>query len=558
MRGEDDQLDPTAVPGECVVEEDDQPTALELAEDELASSGACLLGNPGRFCVAGAWSTGGTWDVESDLVGIDLESFDLFLPQGYDYAGSISAVFRGRGSPNAAWQGTASIDVDDVTVSTQGDSVALLENGSGNAELTVDDSVFALDVRLDSQQGGLEAHARAGRSGPDAALTGEMRGSLSSLELLTLPFPELLDVTGELAFNVELQGSVGTPVYSGGISLLGGAASLVATGITLENISLELTGSGDEIIIGGEAQSGEGAVRLDGALGWREGSPSGRFSFGGQQFRFIDLPGIRVDASPDLDLVMTGRELELTGNVHVDSVDVAPIDLRQAVRVSPDEIVIGETDPEPERWRISSRISISLGENVAVDAYGLKGRIRGSLNIVDLPGRPAAGSGELAIEDGLFSAYGQSLDIERGRLLFGGGPLDNPTLDVRAVRHFETITVGVDVRGPLQDPQITVFSDPPRPRQYALATLLMGASPVELGRASDTLAYGRSSGPADRTIGLGDLSAGGASSPSSLLAPDFYLGYLESISLRYRLSRRWTIGVGRGAETSLDVAYSVR
>jgi translocation and assembly module TamB len=459
------------------------------------------------------------------------------LPQGYDYAGSISAVFRGRGSPNAAWQGTASIDVDDVTVTTQGQNVALLKNGSGNAELTIDDSVFALDVLLDSQQGELEAHARAGRSGPDAALAGEMRGFLSSLELLTLPFPELLDVTGELAFNVELQGSVGTPVYSGGISLLDGAASLVATGITLENISLELTGSADEIIIGGEAHSGEGAVRLDGALGWPEGTPSGRFSFGGQQFRFIDLPGIRVDASPDLEFVVAGRELELTGNVHVDSVDVAPIDLRQAVRVSPDEIVIGET--APERWRISSRVSVSLGEDV-------------------LPGRPATGSGELAIEDGLFSAYGQSLDIERGRLLFSGGPLDNPTLDVRAVRQFETITVGVDVRGPLQDPQITVFSDPPRPRQYALATLIMGAAPVELGRASDTLAYGRSSGPGDRTIGLGDLSAGGASSPNSFLAPDFYLGYLESISLRYRLSRRWTIGVGRGAETSLDVAYSVR
>ena len=81
---------------------------------------------------------------------------------------------------------------------------------------------------------------------------------------------------------------------------------------------------------------------------------------------------------------------------------------------------------------------------------------------------------------------------------------------------------------------------------------------MELGRASDTLAYGSSGGPGDRTIGLGDLSAGGTSSLSSFLAPDFYLGYLESISLRYRFSRRWTIGVGRGDATSVDVAYSVR
>jgi translocation and assembly module TamB len=321
-------------------------------------------------------------------------------------------------------------------------------------------------------------------------------------------------------------------------------------------MGIDLHGDRGAVKVTGRARSGEGQVTLSGSVSWPEGEPRGRFELDGERFRFVGLPAVHVDASPDLELVISGRDLELTGEVHIDSASIEPVDLSQAVSTSPDEFIVGETPPEPERWRVSSRITVTLGDDITIDAYGLKGSVRGSLEIVDLPGRPAAGTGELAIEDGIFKAYGQSLDIERGRLSFGGGPLDNPALDIRAVRRFETVTAGVDVRGLAMDPQITVFSDPPGSRQYALAMLVMGAAPVELGRPSDTLAHGSPSEQLDQSVGLG-----GGGLPSSLgtyLSPDFYMGYLEQINLRWRVSRRWTIEISRGVETRLGIVYSRR
>ena len=138
------------------------PTALEFADGELAPAEVCLLGNPGRFCASGSWITGSAWNVESDLEGADLTSFELFLPEAYEFSGSVSAAFRGRSGANGAWQGIANIDVGDVAVTTRGTGVALLTDGSGNAALDLDNRALSLDFELNSQQGELEARVNAG------------------------------------------------------------------------------------------------------------------------------------------------------------------------------------------------------------------------------------------------------------------------------------------------------------------------------------------------------------------------------------------------------------
>ena len=88
--------------------------------------------------------------------------------------------------------------------------------------------------------------------------------------------------------------------------------------------------------------------------------------------------------------------------------------------------------------------------------------------------------------------------------------------------------------------------------------LVMGAAPVELGRPSDTLAYGSPSEQLDQSFGLGGAAGGLPSSLGTYLSPDFYMGYLEQINLRWRVSRRFTIEVSRGVETRIGIVYSRR
>jgi translocation and assembly module TamB len=74
--------------------------------------------------------------------------------------------------------------------------------------------------------------------------------------------------------------------------------------------------------------------------------------------------------------------------------------------------------------------------------------------------RTPIGRGELSVADGRYEALGQKLDINRGRLLFDASPLDDPGLDIEARRRVETTEVGLNVRGTLQAPRLTFFSDP--------------------------------------------------------------------------------------------------
>ena len=96
-------------------------------------------------------------------------------------------------------------------------------------------------------------------------------------------------------------------------------------------------------------------------------------------------------------------------------------------------------------------VDVKLGHDVKLAGMGLDGSIRGQLRIDQRPGRVATGTGTLNV-GGTYKAYGQNLQIESGRLLFAGTALDNPGLDIRAVRKIlgasggqgdDTVTAGL-------------------------------------------------------------------------------------------------------------------
>jgi translocation and assembly module TamB len=112
---------------------------------------------------------------------------------------------------------------------------------------------------------------------------------------------------------------------------------------------------------------------------------------------------------------------------------------------------------------------------VRFDGFGLNAAFSGNILAVEVPGKPTAASGELKVTEGKYRAYGQNLDIETGRLIYAGGPITAPALDVRAVRRPVTgILVGVQVRGSLKGPEFTLFSEPSMTQSEQLSYLVLG------------------------------------------------------------------------------------
>ena len=106
--------------------------------------------------------------------------------------------------------------------------------------------------------------------------------------------------------------------------------------------------------------------------------------------------------------------------------------------------------------------------------------------------------------------------IDRGQLIFDG-PVDNPAIDVTALRRNLAVEAGVEVTGTVRVPRVRLVSNPPVPDGEKLSWLMTGqgldrasrADLAALGTASASL-LARGQRPLTTTIanslGLDDIS----------------------------------------------------
>jgi translocation and assembly module TamB len=185
--------------------------------------------------------------------------------------------------------------------------------------------------------------------------------------------------------------------------------------------------------------------------------------------------------------------------------------------------------------------------------------------------------------DGSYFAFGQKLTIERGQLYFDG-PIDNPGLDIVAVRKNLPVEAGVEVTGTVRIPRVRLISNPPVSDGEKLAWLVTGrglenASSADIGllqAAAGTLINSNNSIPLTRRIarqmGLDDIGVHGGGSSGALdsqvltvgkrLSRDLYLEYEQGLAaasnvlrLNYQLTRALSLRVEAGAASAFGLYY---
>jgi translocation and assembly module TamB len=299
----------------------------------------------------------------------------------------------------------------------------------------------------------------------------------------------------------------------------------------------------------------------------------------GSALRVADIPEAQIDASPVLDFSIKGRQIAVAGKVTVPYAKIVPADLTGAVRTSSDELIVGKPPPNPnERFEVTSDVTLVLGDKVSIDTSGLTGRLTGSIAVHSGADNVTTGTGELSVEDGKYSAYGRWLDIQRGRLIFNGGAIANPGIDIRAVKILPDVTAGINVRGTLRQPRISYFSDPSLTQSQVLSLLLGGGSLESVqnrnnSAASQLIAQGGAmlAQQIGSKVGIQDVGL----EPENLndtslvlgryLSPRLYISYgvsltqsLNTVKLRYTLSERWTLKTEAGQARGADLVYTIQ
>lgn len=570
----------------------DAPASLTLAAQTGRSEETCWRQDAASLCAALEYAAGNRrfrarlddWPVGALAA--------QHLPPGVSIAAQLGADLDARLPAQGAAQAQARVRLSSGTLDWRElNQARRTAFGGGDAEVDLD--AAGARARAELRLGGtdrlvLEARLPGYRSGVAAAeqpLTGRLQGSVQDLALVDGLLDAVDQISGALHLDAALGGTLASPEIDGELRLADARAFIGPAGAQLEDVQLTLSGDplAGRLELAGTARSGPGTARLD---GWvtQLGSPdlAGELHIGGEGFEAVNLPEARVLVTPDVRAAVRARAVEVTGRVHIPEARIEPRDVSGAVTPSKDVVLVHQETEPPPGWEVRSRVQLTLGEKVQIAGFGLKGRLTGGIELIDEPGRVTRARGELAVQDGVYTAYGQELTIEQGRVLYRDGPLDNPGLDIRATRKSGDVTAGVRVLGSAQNPQAELYSQPSLPQADQLSYLLLGrpvagASGGEgqmLAQAATSLGLKGGNQLAQSIgsrLGLDEFSVGGGNDLDSAaltvgkyLSPRLYLNYsvglldaANRLRIRYQLTPHLSVQTETGVETGGDILYTI-
>ncbi|HSR13137.1 MAG TPA: translocation/assembly module TamB domain-containing protein, partial [Thermodesulfobacteriota bacterium] len=445
---------------------------------------------------------------------------------------------------------------------------------------------------------------------PSGALQVVLRGQAREKGLLSALFPTVVEESkGKLDISLQAGGTWAEPALRGSLDVTEAGAYLPSLGIRVEDVSTHCRLQGNELSVESlQARSGPGTLSGTAALHLKNGGIE-RFegTLTGDRFQILYRPDIRIQSSPKLNFQGTAERISVRGEILLPAVQVYEVGGPGTVKTSPDVIIVDEPPRRESRRTLDVQVKIVMGDDVRVKAGGIDTRLGGSvdfkmagLNTEDMTAR-----GEIKTLEGTFIGYGLEMRIDRGRVIYDGGLVDNPGLDILALKKSvelqrEDIRVGVAVLGTLKKPNVKLYSQPAMkdedilsyllvgrpydPKQGNLgllvkgaAGLLSGASPGvvdrlkgELGIDTLDIQAGTSTAPTGTTPLSSALPAGTSEFQRSLvtvgkyLTPQLYVSYGYSVftneqllTLRYQISKRWEVETRRGNALGIDLFYRI-
>ncbi|MDO9169119.1 MAG: translocation/assembly module TamB domain-containing protein [Methylobacter sp.] len=414
-------------------------------------------------------------------------------------------------------------------------------------------------------------------TGTTQTLSGQVTASMAELSLLNSFVPQLSNMQGEFKADLALTGSLDTPIANGVISFSGGAVDMTELGLEIREIKLQALAAAERIQLSGSAKSGQGFINLD---GFADLQGAAEIMLNGTDFDVAQLPEAQIAVSPALKLLFADRQGKVTGKLKIPKAVFQLKDIPEnAVKVSPDEVILGEQKtekPTTAAINIDADIEVELGKQISFSGQGLETKLSGKLKIAK-SGEKTAMYGVVDMNKARYKRYGQELTVRKGRFLFNG-PIDKPWLDVEAIRisRSQDVTAILSLTGPLEAPQTRIYSEPDLPEAEALAYLVTGRALNQVSKAegnmvaSAALSYGAGQvswiadklGVDEFEIKEGQTLQDTLAAVGQYLTPDFYVGAKVGLFnkqavlvLKHKLTKTLNVETQTGTSQRIKLNY---
>ncbi|HQU15162.1 MAG: hypothetical protein B7Z66_05905 [Chromatiales bacterium 21-64-14] len=574
---------------------------------------ACWEAGNAQLCGALDWRRHSAWQGTLRAQRFPLGALDALLPGTSAVSGTLNLNATVGAAANAPVTGQAQLEAGPgvLRYHLSGGGAGQTAYRSLQAQIRLAQGAAQGQVQLNLNAADrLEAHLQMAAGTPGSTwrqrpIHGELHGRLRELAWLGMLFPEIQHVAGRFTLDLTVAGTPARPILSGSGILADGTAEIPRLGLQLSAVQIAARSQGSNgLDLNASAKSGTGTLNLTGTA--RPGPRAvwkTHLQVTGSGFQAANIPVARVSVSPKLDIVTEGHDLRVSGDVTVPTASLNLHTSQRVVRTSPDVVIVnaGPRQVTKSPWRVSARVRLILGDKVRLRGYGFKGRITGQVLAIDEPGKVTLGQGELRVAEGTYKAYGQDLKITQGRLLFAGGPIQNPGLDVESTRQVGDVTAGIRVRGTVQKPVLSLFSNPTMDQSDILSYLLIGRPISQASSSQGALLYRAASsvgfsggnlllGQLGSKFGLQEAQIESESLPGSTpvtstpgipptstattpvaslvlgryLSPRLYVQYTTALfqpgnifRVRYKLSTRWSVETETGIESGIDFLYTI-
>lgn len=546
-----------------------------------------LVHSAGLFCTQTAQLEPSTFKVPFSFHDINLDLLQTISPNMLNVKGRLFGSGAISKKENSDLFFTAVIESSGGSISNDNDrhigaeSHITLPFNEFKAVVSSSPRMLVLNAALDAKENG-DMKASVKLSGP-AFKSIESHFSLEDfpIELLSPLVPKLAGIKGKLNSQLALSGSTEQPMINGKFQLSDAGLQLANDSTPIKDLSLTGTFEQSELFFNGGFTSGEGKAEINGRLDF-EKELSGNFKILAKQLTVEPIPSIELKADGDLEVKLLGRTLFVSGDLSIPNGEISILELpTSAIILSRDAEFLRE-DKEGESNKaafvIETSIRLSLGPDLKFSGFNAKGELQGTLQIENRRDKPPSANGEVNFLHSKYRGYGQKLDVRRGRLLFSGR-LDEPDIDLEAIRKVGEAVVGIRVSGNAKNPQIIPFSEPSLPENDIIYRLVTGSGPGQSASpneqrliasaliAGSVRIGGQTLTESAENLGIQDFSIGSSDDSDLLLSgylnPSLYLEYgvgalgnNGGFKLRWDFAKRLSLEFISGLQNSMDIIYN--
>ena len=452
-------------------------------------------------------------------------------------------------------------------------------------------------AQLNDQQANISAAYRSKQLGDVSAdikikdITNKKRlqGKIRIEELLLSPLAkfdsDIKQTAGKINGSLKLSGTLEQPKLLGSVALTDGLLLTHMVSSRFDNMQLKLDFDLYSAHLQGRVDVDGNPLTTEGKLQWLDEKWQAQVNFKGKDLPLQLAPIKHASISPDIQVNLEPEKLTMSGNIVLNDTLVELKKLPETAYSESNDVIYVHEDNRPNaqtQWQVETDLTLYLQDNVRFKGFGADVTLKGNLNYLQRGSRLPQAQGEIMIDQGKYTFWGQHLNIDNGSFIFSG-PLENPDIKIKASRSIdsENLIVGIQGTGPLQEPTFDVFSSKAMDNQTIMHYIITGRAPnKKASEGTDLLSTALlskgisgaqdSTGSLAESLGIQNFQMSTASGQdgtevqlSGYIHDKIYINYgmglfdkANTLTMRYQLMPKLFVETASGLDSTIDLIYS--